>query len=488
MNTSAMVDRGLSAFFRRHGILVLLGVLTLLRVVLSAKLQLHPDEAYYWLWSTRLDWSYFDHPPMVAYFIRATTLLSQAEFFVRLSALLTFVAGLWMLWRLARELFGDDRAAWYALLVFNVYPMNAAAFIMTPDIPLIFFWLAAMWATWRAVGTGKPGWWVAAGALMGLAMLSKYNGVLLVGALFGYLIVSDEHRSHLHTPWPYVAAAVAFALFVPVVAWNAGHEWVSFRYQLTHGVPSRPGSWENVSTYFFGQVAAMGLILGFASVYAAFRAYFSRRPGVEFAGVYALVPFLVFGVTSYKAVAEMNWPACAYPAFALAAGWWFATTAAPFVRKLLRWGTGFAVGLIMLVYLHGGFRILPLEYLNTQWVAQDQTNWFYGWREFARYVDRLDFDVPITTTNHQLAAELHYYLRRPRRIYFNWNQFGVWEREPMPPRSVCINYRTDNLTPPADRSTFDRLQFVGEYHARRGRSVIRSYYLNEISRDAYCSF
>jgi len=31
------------------------------------------DEPYYWLWSHGLAWGYFDHPPMIAYFIRLGT-------------------------------------------------------------------------------------------------------------------------------------------------------------------------------------------------------------------------------------------------------------------------------------------------------------------------------------------------------------------------------------------------------------------------------
>ena len=53
--------------------LVALAVLTLLRLALAARLPLAPDEAYYFLWSRHLQAGYFDHPPMVALWIRAGT-------------------------------------------------------------------------------------------------------------------------------------------------------------------------------------------------------------------------------------------------------------------------------------------------------------------------------------------------------------------------------------------------------------------------------
>jgi hypothetical protein len=55
--------------------------LTLWRAYTGATLPLHPDEAYYWLWSRHLALSYFDHPPMIAYLIKLSTVFSQSAVF-----------------------------------------------------------------------------------------------------------------------------------------------------------------------------------------------------------------------------------------------------------------------------------------------------------------------------------------------------------------------------------------------------------------------
>jgi len=44
-----------------------------LKLIVSGLAPLHPDEAYYWLWSQHLSLGYYDHPPMVAYWIKAGT-------------------------------------------------------------------------------------------------------------------------------------------------------------------------------------------------------------------------------------------------------------------------------------------------------------------------------------------------------------------------------------------------------------------------------
>jgi hypothetical protein len=60
--------------FSKRNVFFLAGFAVLFKIFLSAGLELHPDEAYYWLWSVHLAPGYYDHSPMVAYFIKITTL------------------------------------------------------------------------------------------------------------------------------------------------------------------------------------------------------------------------------------------------------------------------------------------------------------------------------------------------------------------------------------------------------------------------------
>lgn len=52
-------------------LLLTVGLIVILRAVLAASANLAEDETYYWLWSTHLAAGYYDHPPMIAYWIRA---------------------------------------------------------------------------------------------------------------------------------------------------------------------------------------------------------------------------------------------------------------------------------------------------------------------------------------------------------------------------------------------------------------------------------
>ena len=92
----------------RKNTLIFLGIITAFRLFIAATLQLHPDEAYYWLWSEHLSLSYFDHPPMVSYFAWFTTLLSNSELAVRLSCILVSVRSSFLVWDFAEDLYRDE--------------------------------------------------------------------------------------------------------------------------------------------------------------------------------------------------------------------------------------------------------------------------------------------------------------------------------------------------------------------------------------------
>jgi hypothetical protein len=63
-------------------------ILFVVRLILITKIDLIPEETYYWQWSRHLSLSYYDMSPMIAYTIALTTLFGKlnSQFFVRLAA------------------------------------------------------------------------------------------------------------------------------------------------------------------------------------------------------------------------------------------------------------------------------------------------------------------------------------------------------------------------------------------------------------------
>jgi 4-amino-4-deoxy-L-arabinose transferase-like glycosyltransferase len=202
----------------------------------GAALEASNDEAYHFLYTTHLDLSYFDHPPMTAWVAKAGLLLCGNwvhPLSLRLGFVLMFAASSWVLARWTARWFGPW-AGVYAAILLNVSGYYAAAGgFALPDVPYLFFALLTMWALSEALvaepGKFAPWGWV--GLAFGAALLSKYHAVFLPASAGLYILVTPGARRILLTPGPYLAIAVGFALFAPVLAWNAAHGWASFRFQ-----------------------------------------------------------------------------------------------------------------------------------------------------------------------------------------------------------------------------------------------------------------
>lgn len=220
-----------------------------LRLALAWGVGVGNDEAYHALLATHLDWSYFDHPPMVALIGRAGLTLgggSLSPFSLRIGFVALFAGSMALMARLTDRLYGDRRGvvAAIALAGTGYFGLAAGTFAL-PDGPLLFFSLLTLDRLAAAIerpGRLRPWAWV--GLAWGGAMLSKYHAAFLpVGAL-GFLLTEPSARGRLREPGPWIACGIGLALFSPVIAWNALHGWASFAFQAgrANGSGFRPAS------------------------------------------------------------------------------------------------------------------------------------------------------------------------------------------------------------------------------------------------------
>ena len=232
--------------------------LTLMRGFFAAANPLRVDEAYYWTWSKESVLSFLDHPPMVSWFIYLGTLIfGDTNFGVRFCGLLAMLVMQLLLadivWRMTRDrwcvalaVLLPEASVDYGLLMTK----------MIPDTALIAFALAMAWALVRLALSGDLRWWLVAGAFGGFALLSKYIAVLLLPAIIVYGVVPGWRKTQLSSPYPWLAALIAIAIFSPVLYWNAIHDWASFRFQL-----DRPTQLQGWSLKFLGEFLAVQFLL-----------------------------------------------------------------------------------------------------------------------------------------------------------------------------------------------------------------------------------
>jgi hypothetical protein len=222
---------------------------TLVRMVSMNPIPLGNGEAYYYSWSRFLDYSYYDHPPLVAWMVRLTTSFSMfghSPAGVRLGPILSAAAFGLLFYRLAERLF-RPRTAFLALILVTALPVFlASSFIVNPEAPMAPLWVAFLLAVERMRKTDEWHRPVVAGLFLGLAFLAKYTAVLLVPAVLLYLALSPRNRRWLRRPSFYAGAAVALLLAAPVLAWNFARGWPSLQLHLVERVGAvRPVAGEN---------------------------------------------------------------------------------------------------------------------------------------------------------------------------------------------------------------------------------------------------
>jgi 4-amino-4-deoxy-L-arabinose transferase-like glycosyltransferase len=207
------------------------------RLAFAAALGLGIDESYMDAAGRRLDSGYFDHPPLSWWLAWGAAHLfgRESPVVVRLPFILLFALTTWFVYLLTAALF-DRRAGLWAAIVLNLAPVTGvtSASWVLPDGPLNAALLGSALCLAKALpaaGRAAWGWWLGAGIGAGLALLAKYSAVLAVLGALAFLLSEPTSRRWLMRPHPYIAAAMALALFLPVLIWNARHSWISFRFQ-----------------------------------------------------------------------------------------------------------------------------------------------------------------------------------------------------------------------------------------------------------------
>ena len=219
--------RGLTAFAAALSLFLLA-----FRLLAGSRSPLFFDEAYYWQWSTNLQLGYFDHPPLIAWFIRAGTLLfGDTPLGIRLMPSISATACVLAVWGIARRLTGDHRVAAWAAIFANLTGIVVLSFVAWPDEPMVLAWLVAFYALVVVYRGGSPAWWIVAGAMIGVAGASKYTALFLAIGLFAWTLTEPSMRRWYGTRWPWLALVAAGLVISPVLLWNAANGWPSLVMQ-----------------------------------------------------------------------------------------------------------------------------------------------------------------------------------------------------------------------------------------------------------------
>lgn len=222
----------LSASYSKKVILLIL-LISVLRLIVAFTVELGNDESYYWLYSQQLKWNYFDHPPMVAVWIRIFTLnlsLQQFAGFVRLGSVVGCSLSSWFMYKCVSQL-SSQKAGWFAACLYNAsfYAGITAGIFIMPDSPQMVFWTLSMWMIAKiSADDTKILNWILFGIAAGLCIMSKVHGIFIWIGMGLYTLIYK--RAWLAKPHLYISVFISIIICIPILIWNIKYHFITYSF------------------------------------------------------------------------------------------------------------------------------------------------------------------------------------------------------------------------------------------------------------------
>ena len=322
-------------FLAACAILLILRALT----VVFTTLEIGPDEAQYWRWSTEFDWGYYSKPPMIAWIIGFETfLLGHSEWAIRvLSPVFHLIVAI-ALCDIGRRHWNMKAGVLAGLLYFTIPGVWLSSVIMTTDAPLMACWATSLALLFRLREKSAPITALGLGLAIGLGFLSKYAMVYFpIGMALACVFDQKLRRALISVPGA-ITLGTALLVMLPHILWSVA---TGFK---TVGHTADNANWggdvfnpENGIKFFvdqfgvFGPVA-FGIFLAFIIAFLAGKTSLRADRKIRVLLAFALPPLIVILVQAFISRAHANWGATAFPAAAVIVGVWVSQG-----KRLLNW-------------------------------------------------------------------------------------------------------------------------------------------------------
>jgi len=231
-----------------------------LRVVGASRANLIFDERAHWALAETIDFrpQHFhvvsrtlDHPLLSIYVLRAGSLIfGTGDFALRILYVLAGTATLVPVYFLGRRVFSERAGLWAAALLAVDQFHVCWSRVFMPEVLMLLLASLVLLQFLRSLEKNTTGNCVLLGVLWGLAYLAKEPAILLIPALWFYLLITPRHRRLLGRPRWYLAHGVFLLVIAPDVLWNLAHLSESYLYRdaALAGEPWRV-SWKSFTLY-----------------------------------------------------------------------------------------------------------------------------------------------------------------------------------------------------------------------------------------------
>ena len=380
----------------------------LLNLLQAAFTELTSDEGYYWFYSKRLEWGYYDHPPFLALMIKIGYFFFKNEFGVRLLNVLLNTASIFIVIDLMPGKVLQRNQTYILLLSLPL--LSYLAFIVFPDGPLLFFSAVYLWSYKNFLEKKNVSSALLMGVAVALMLYSKYHGVLIV--LFTLLSNLKLLRNKLF----YLSMSAAIILFTPHIWWQYEHHFITFDYHLQQRTEGFSG--RHVFEYISQQILAIGP----AFIFIPF--VYKARNQFEKTLLYIIIGTLLFFLfTSLKGFVHFHWTSLTIFPFILLAVKYYDDARK---KKLFYWLTLPFLFVILLFRLQLMFLIFPINHVNV--------DYYHGRKLWANEIKSIAQNDPVLFSNEFRESSLYsFYSGKTGVALFSLenrqSQYEIWNYE-----------------------------------------------------------
>jgi hypothetical protein len=416
-------------FTYHRKVIVLILIFSVLRIFTASIIELGNDETYYWVYSQQLQWNYFDHPPLVALWVRIFTLngwLDHLEGFVRAGSVIGCAFSTWFIYQTV-IIIKDHHAGWIAACLFNasLYAGMIAGILIMPDSPQLFFWTFCMWQIAKITMESKS-WkhWILFGLSAGLCIMSKVHGVFILTGFMLFILI--YRREWLRRPQAYCSFLAALIVSSPILLWNIKYDFITWRFHSARVDINQQdvvgdGFWiETIQQVLINNPVNIVLIV--AALIYYFKAKFIHPALVAFNFIALPLSFLLLFISAFRDI-WYHWSGPAYTTLlALVSVWLSEINKGERLPRAVKWSLSFY--LLSLVVWPAATYFYPGTWgsqhgrtLGKGDITLDKYGWKNAGEHFAAFYEREKANDP-TSREPIIApswwgAHVEYYFARP---------------------------------------------------------------------------
>jgi len=394
-------------FFSRlttaQSLFILIGVSVLIKTVMAVILPITGDEAYFIVWGNHLDYGYYDHPPMVGWWLAGLLTVSDHPLWLRLPTILITTLIGWMIYRIVYP-----RGKTNAVIAAGLYwlaPVHLLAPLITTDTPLIFFAFLSAVSFYKAQRHDRYTWYLISGLLLGMAFFSKFFAGMLGIAYVVYVLFFVRRGIK-----PYIGILFVILGTLPFIGlnlyWNYQHCWDNYLFNLINRTGDASFSFWTIGKYLL-------LLVYIVTPPVIF--YILRKPSVLIEsmrngglGLFLalfVIPIVLFFMLSFAKSVGLHWLLSFYPFLFIA------------VVMLLHFGQ-----LRVCFYFMWGFSLLHLlafaiVYAFTPGMFKDKESDYQSIvlamyaPEFLQLVDSQRYNFTLASSSYSESSILAYHAR-----------------------------------------------------------------------------